>query len=196
MKMRVLLLASLTFQQLMAAPPDLPAFVADYFERAGLDYDIPQGRFEDYLLTVIEEENQPEPWAIVADFNGDKISDWSGLVRDREGHLALIVVYSDRRDFSHQLLTPLGSDGNSLATAVVLEPAGQIIGFPFGDNNERPTIKITNPAVHLLYFEKASVLYYWEDAQPDWILFCVGVHFGISGCVRVSKLVCALCGPY
>ena len=163
MNFRVLLLAFLIIQPSMAAPPDMPAFVADYLERAGLDYEVPHGQFDEYLLVVFGEQNDPEPWAIVADFNGDNILDWSGLMRDREGRLVLMVVYSDRRYFSHQILTYLGSDGDNLDTAVVLEPAGQIIGFPLDDEEESPTITTTNPAVHLLYFEKASVLYYWED---------------------------------
>ncbi len=76
-------LAYLTSPTLIAAPPDLPIFVANYLKRAGLEYEIPQGRFDDNLLSFFERQNDPEPWAIVADLNGDGISDWSGLLRDR-----------------------------------------------------------------------------------------------------------------
>ena len=163
MTLCALILAYLASPTLIAAPPDLPIFVANYLKRAGLEYEIPQGRYDDDLLSYFEEQNDPEPWAIVADFNGDGISDWSGFLRDREGGLVLMVVYSEGRGFSRQILTPLGLDGDDLYSGVVLKPPGQITGFPLDDSGEIPEITIANPAVHLFYFEKASVLYYWDE---------------------------------
>ena len=163
MTLCALILAYLTSPTLIAAAPDLPIFVANYLERTALEYETPQGLFDDNLLSFFEEQNGPEPWAVVADFNGDEISDWSGLLRDRAGGLVLMIVYSERRGFSHQVLTPLGFDGDDLYSGVVLEPPGQITGFPLDDNGEIPEIIIANPAVHLFYFEKASVLYYWDE---------------------------------
>ncbi len=163
MTLCALILAYLTSPTLIAAPADLPIFVANYLERTALEYETPRGRFDDNLLSFFEEQNDPEPWAIVADLNGDGISDWSGLLRDRAGSLVLMVVYSERRGFSHQLLTPLGLDGDDLYSGVVLERPGQITGFPLDNSGEIPEITIANPAVHLFYFEKASVLYYWNE---------------------------------
>lgn len=147
-----------------AAAPALAGFVVAYLDDARLDYEIPQGRFEGYCLMLLSAANEPEPWAVTADFNGDGVEDWSGLLRDPTGRLDLLVVYSTNGGMSHKVLTPLGPDGDNLDAGVVLEPAGRIHGFPV-DGDEIPQITTTNPAVHLLYFGKASVLYYWEQGS-------------------------------
>ena len=164
MNVRALAMIFLVSQPLLAAAPALPDFIVEYLHQAGLKYEIPIGRFEDYWLTLLNEDNKPEPWAVSADFNGDGIEDWSGLLRDQAGKLDLVVVYSARAGFTHDVLTPLGPDGDNLDAGVVIEPAGRIDGFPV-NGDDTPKITTTHPAVHLFYFEKASVLYYWGQGS-------------------------------
>jgi len=162
---RALLLILLIPQPLIAGPPALPDFVVDYLNSKQLGFELPRGQFERYLLEILECQNDPEPWAMSGDFNGDDLSDWAGLLRDREGQLSLVVVYSLHHGYSHKILASLGSDGDSLDSYVVLEPPGRLFGFPLRGEHERPELDLANSAVHLFYFEKASVLYYWADGS-------------------------------
>ena len=150
---------------LVADAPALPDFVTEYLNDSQLEYELPEGQFDSYLLEILEEEDKPEPWAVGADFNGDSISDWAGLLRDRYGQLELLVVSSVGKNYSHQVLTPLGSDSDNLNSYVVLQPPGRLFGFPLGGDDERPVLDLANPGVHLFYFEAASVLYYRSDAS-------------------------------
>lgn len=100
--------------------------------------------------------------AITGDFNGDGTRDWSGLLRNSRGDVDLLVVYSAAGEYAHDLLTPLGKDAEVLNVDVILEPPGELVGFPVDGSNCPPRLTIENPGVHLFYFEKASVLYYWS----------------------------------
>lgn len=148
---------------LSAAPPCLPDHVQAYFDSAGLDYGLPQGQLEPYLASFFDEDKQPEPWAIVGDFNGDGVEDWAGLVRPDSGRLELVAVVSKDRGYSHFVLASTGPDNDNIYFGVTLEPPGVIEGFPFDDEDPNPSVTIDNPSVHLFYFEKSSVLYYFRD---------------------------------
>ncbi len=47
---------------------------------------------------------------------------------------------------------------------IQLKPPGVTDGIPIDASNRRPQLQLKHPGIHLIYFEKASVLYYWE---PD-----------------------------
>lgn len=145
-----------------AAPPTPPAFVLNYLDVAGLEYDLPRGRFDEYLLALFLDQNKRAPWSITADFTGDGTPDWAGLLRNRSGHLELLAVYSAAGTYAHKILTPLGRDDDMLNVGVVVEPPGELVGFPVDDGDRAPRIKIRNSGAHLFYFEKSSVLYYWN----------------------------------
>ncbi|MDH3614532.1 MAG: hypothetical protein OES10_14790 [Gammaproteobacteria bacterium] len=151
--------------KLNAAPPAVPAYVQAYLDSAGLDYVLPKGRFEPYLSSYFEQQNEAEPWAVADDFNGDEVIDWAGFLRNTQGRIDLVVVYSVDTEYSHQLLTPMGVDEDGVYFGVVLEPLGKVIGFPIEDDDPVPTLSLSNPGVHLIYYEKASVLYYWHDGE-------------------------------
>ena len=122
LKNPVLLIVVLLAHPLMAAPPGLPEYVQSYFDAAALDYELPLGKFETYLKSYFDQQNQVEPWAIAGDFNGDKITDWAGLLRDNSGQLDLVVVYSMNGEYSHEVLSSVGADEDGIYIGVVLEP--------------------------------------------------------------------------
>lgn len=147
---------------LLAAPPALPDHIRCYLDAATTGYELPHGQFEPYLQSHFEEEGQAEPWAIDGDINGDSIADWAGLLRNGDGLLDLVVVYSVEDEFSHEILANLGADEDGNYVGVVLEPVGTIHGFPFDDSDPDPTVTLQYPGIHLFYYEKSSVLYYWD----------------------------------
>lgn len=164
-RLSLFFLITLHAQPLLAAPPPLPKFVLTYVEAANLDYELPRAQFEPYMREYFVSQNQPEPWAINEDFNGDDVADWAGLLRNSNGRLDLVVVYSNECDYLHQILTSAAVDQEIISTGVVLEPPGQVSGFPFEDGGPVPTISMNNHGIHLLFFEKASVLYYWHEGS-------------------------------
>jgi hypothetical protein len=163
LKNPALLIAVLFAHPLMAAPPALPEYVQSCFDAATLDYELPLGKFETYLKSYFDQENQVEPWAIVGDFNGDKITDWAGLLRDNTGRIDLVVVYSMNGEYSHEVLSSVGADEDGIYFGVVLEPPGEIHGFPIDEKEPDPVVSLSDPGIHLFYYEKSSVLYYWQD---------------------------------
>lgn len=147
----------------MAAPPTLPEHVQNYLDAAALDYKLPCGQFESYLKSYFEEQNQAEPWAAVGDFNGDNVVDWAGLLRNEDDRIDLVAVYSVKDHYAHHILSSLGTDDDGIYFGVVTEPPGTVHGFPLDDGEPDPVITLRNPGVHLFYYEKSSVLYYWDE---------------------------------
>lgn len=152
----------LSIRAVVAAPPALPEYVQSYLDAAALKYELPHGQFESYLKSYFDQQNQAEPWAIVGDFNGDIIVDWAGLLRNKKGRLDLVVVYSVNDEYLHQILSSMGADEDGIYFGVVLEPPGEIHGFPIGDEPD-PIVFLSKPGIHLFYYEKSSVLYYWDE---------------------------------
>ena len=163
MKFIVFLLVALTSQPLMAAPAPIPGFVLAYLDRSDLNYELPRGQLEPYMRSYFRRHDKAEPWSVSGDFNGDGIVDWAGFLRTPAGRIDLVAVNSIETAFSHTALASLGLDGDKLDFGVVLQPPGEISGFPLSDEDRRPTVTIDLPGIHLLYFEKASVLYYWWE---------------------------------
>ena len=146
-----------------AAPPALPDFVETWLYQSNLDYELPHGQFESSLRTYLEREGQAEPWAITGDFNGDGSVDWAGILRNRNERIDLVAIISTGSTYTNWVLTPLGLDGDDLITGVVVKSPGAVTGFPIEDDEPAPVVTLTNPGIHLFYFEKASVLYYWRE---------------------------------
>ena len=157
------------FLSLFAAPvfadaPALPDFVEDYIDLANSSYELPQGSFEEGTAAWLRDSGQPEPWAVSADFNGDGVVDWAGLLRNEQKQLDLVVVYSYRKYYLHEVLSAAGTDTDQIISGVFLEPPGLVEGFSFDDNSRRPERDLEHPGIHLVWFEKASVLFYWTDS--------------------------------
>jgi hypothetical protein len=162
-KTAALIAALLAAPLSLAAAPPMPAFVADCLEAAGQDYEPPHGQFEAYMLQYFDTHDESVPWAIADDINGDGIEDWAGMLRHRDGRLDLIVVYSYDGDYRHKRLARIEMDSDSIGSGVVVEPPGPISGFPHEDGGPVPTVTLDYPGIHLLFFEKASILYYWHE---------------------------------
>ena len=161
----VLVIATVATPVVEAGPSPLPEFVRDYIRLGGLDYTLPQGQLEPYTRSYLKEKGEPEPWAANEDFNGDGVLDWAGLLRDTEGRLDLVVVFSFGKLYSHEVLTSAGLDSDEIIAGVYGVPPGQISGFPIDDKFPRPQIAIHHPGIHLVWFEKASVLFYWDGSS-------------------------------
>ena len=149
----------------VAAPPPLPEFVQSYIEHNELQYELPRGQIEPYTRSWLQEHGTPEPWAIDADFNGDDVIDWAGLLRRPDGRLDMLVVLSADDSYSHTVLTSPGTDTDEIDTGVFVEPPGEISGFPIHDEEPDPVVVSKFAGIHLVWFEKASVLYYWNDGS-------------------------------
>jgi hypothetical protein len=165
LRFSILLSAVVAARIVDAAPPPLPEFVQDYVRLSGLNYTLPHGQLEPYTLAYLKKKGEPEPWAANADFNGDGVIDWAGLLRNTEGRLDLVVVYSFRKYYSHEVLTSPDLDSDKISAGVYTVPPGQFSGFPFDDRSPRPQITTQHPGIHLVWFEKASVLFYWNGSS-------------------------------
>ncbi len=164
-KFSVLVIAILATPVVVAGPPPLPEFVRDYLRLSGLEYTLPRGRIEPYTLSYLKDNGEPEPWAATDDFNGDGVLDWAGSLRNTEGELDLVVVFSLGESYSHERLASAGPDSDEVFAGVYGVPPGQYSGFPFDDESPRPQITIRHPGIHLVWFEKASVLFYWGGSS-------------------------------
>lgn len=104
------LLLFLVSGTVLADAPALPDFVADYIDFANSSYELPQGSFEESTAAWLRDSGQPEPWAVSADFNGDGVLDWAGLLRNEQKQLDLVVVYSYRKYYLHEVLGAASAD--------------------------------------------------------------------------------------
>lgn len=139
--------------------PALPDFVEDYIDFANSSYELPQGSFEEGTAAWLRENGQPEPRAVGADFNGDGVVDWAGLLRNEQKQLDLVVVYSYRKHYLHEVLSAAGADTDQIISGVFLEPPGLVEGFPLDESSRRPVLDLKHPGIYLVSFEKASVLF-------------------------------------
>jgi len=158
------LFLSLVSAPALADAPALPDFVEDYIGLVDASYELPQGSFEESTAVWLRDSGQPEPWAVSADFNGDGVVDWAGLLRNEQKQLDLVVVYSYRKYYLHEVLGAAGADTDQIISGVFLEPPGLVKGFPLDDSFRRPERDLKNPGIHLVLFEKASVLFYWTGS--------------------------------
>ena len=158
-------LLSLVAASALADAPALPDFVEDYIGLVDASYELPQGSFEESTAAWLRDSGQPEPWAVSADFNGDGVLDWAGLLRNEQKHLDLVVVYSYRKYYLHEVLSAAGIDTDQIISGVFLEPPGLVEGFLFNDKFRRSERDLQHPGIHLVWFEKASVLFYWTGSR-------------------------------
>ena len=91
-----------------------------------------------------------------------RTSDRAGLLRNRNGQIDLVVVYSVEDRYVHTVLTPLGADEDGIYFGVVPQPVGEVHGFPLDDDGPDPVVTLRSPGIHLIYYEKSCVLYYWD----------------------------------
>ena len=159
------LLLFLVSGTVLADAPALPDFVADYIDFANSSYELPQGSFDAGTAAWLQDNGQPEPWAVSADFNGDGVVDWAGLLRNEQKQLDLVVVYSYRKYYLHEVLSAAGIDTDQIISGVFLEPPGLVEGFLFNDKFRRSERDLQHPGIHLVWFEKASVLFYWTGSR-------------------------------
>jgi len=159
------LIVAAVFQIAGVELAQLPDFVQDYLEQADLAYEIPSGNFSSEALENIRLGNLSNPWWVLADFNGDGRDDWAGFLRNDKERLDLIAVYSFRKFYAHQVLISPGRDSDEIGFGVILEAPGQIKGFPINEDFPAPEILLEYPGIHLIWFEKASALFYWKGSS-------------------------------
>ena len=158
----LLLLFAVSFKVWAESPP-LPSFVSEYLIENDAELAPPRGIFDESSLTTYGRKGTTEPWSVTADFDGDGKLDWAGLLRDSNGKLLLIAVYSQDRTYFRVTLAKLGEDEGYLNTGVQLREPGIVHGIPISSSEGLPELRLERPGIHLIYFEKASVLYYWES---------------------------------
>ncbi len=154
-----------TFQIANVELVQFPDFVQDYLAQSDLAYEIPRGNFSSEALENIRLGNLSNPWWILADLNGDGRDDWAGFLRSENGRLDLVAVYSLRKFYRHQVLTSPGTDSDEIGFGVILEAPGKIEGFPINEELPAPEILLEYPGIHLIWFEKASSLFYWKGGS-------------------------------
>ena len=114
------------------------------------------------MQSYFDEEGLAEPWSISGDFNGDNTVDWAGLLRNEMGQLEVVVIYSVCDEYSHQILSSFGLDDDRIYFGVELKSPGKIYGFPTDDNRD-PVVNLRILGIHIVYYEKSSVLHYWDN---------------------------------
>jgi hypothetical protein len=147
---------------------DFPQEISDYIKKKGLNYSSPIGSFDKYLIDFYKNKGVAhEPWSVVADFNGDNIADFSGLMRSPTGKIDLVVFYSFKGGLIHKvLLKDASEDNDSIYIAVFIEPPGKVHGFPFDNLEPKDLVAdLKHPGIHLIFFEKSAVLFYWKDSD-------------------------------
>lgn len=164
MKSLLMILTLLAASTVVAGPSALPEYVQSFLNAEDLDYELPRGQFEPYLQSYLDERREAELWSIVGDFNGDNVVDWAGLLRNDRGRLELVVIYSDCDELSYQVLASVGADDDRIVFGVELKTPGEVVGFPTDDNPDL-VVSLISPGIHLYYYEKSSVLYYWDCGQ-------------------------------
>ena len=143
----------------------IPASVVRYIRDNGLEYEAPRGSVERFWVESYASEGFPGLWSVIADFNGDKKRDFAGLLRKASGPLDLVVVYSTSSGLVHKVLRQDASmDIDSRLPGVILEPPGRVEGHP-SDDVPNGVANLKYQGIHLIYFEKSSVLFYWENDQ-------------------------------
>ena len=141
----------------------LPSFVHTYIEQAGLSYEPLRAQYSSEAEENIAYLGLTNPRWVAADFNGDGREDWAGFLQTADGQAELVAVYSFRSAYSHETLAPLGSVTENIGYGLILESPGSAVGFPIDEKLPTPTATFAYPAIHLVYFEKVSVLFYWQD---------------------------------
>ena len=145
-----------------ASAPGVPDDILEYLARELPHHSLPKGAYAAVLKKWFADSGRPEPWSIQGDFDGDSVVDWAGLLADAEGRLDLVVVRSSAGTRTHAILASPGLDTDGIYVGVELEPPGEVHGFPFENGPPDPVVITSNPSIHLYYYEKSSVLYYWN----------------------------------
>jgi len=106
-----------------------------------------------------------DPWSISADFNGDGVTDFAGLLKNSSGKIELVVFYSELNEIRHKILMKgIKTKTNSISIAVIMKPPGKVEGFPFvGIDPKDLVVELKYPGIHQIFFESSAVLFYWEQ---------------------------------
>lgn len=165
------------------APPDEAPPVQDTLVQAG-------GNAQDALLpahlAAVWEMPSPQRWDEYwekqygdstgtlghrhADLDGDGIMDHAFLLSrkdtaNRDSTYALVVRFGNDRDTLLSVEPWAEADGH-IGMGLDLEPPGKL-GHLGGEEGGEPegSVELKQPAVTLVYFEKASITWYWKDGS-------------------------------
>ena len=172
MRNLLLIIAFLIFPILLpvnvCAGYEFPKGISEYIKKKNLSYKPPTGSFDKNMIAFFKGKKfNNEPWSVQADLNGNRKTDFAGLMRAPTGNLDLVAVYSTDMGLAHKVLyANVSADNNDINVAIFLEPPGRVQGFPFEDAAEKDTFAyLKYPGVHLIFFEQSAILFYWKGAE-------------------------------
>ena len=139
--------------------------------------DLIQKYFPDYVLMNIEElENYARMWfsrhyqnlnpfLVKRDFDGNNFTDIALIMRNSKSQkgntIFAIFLQSDKGQY--ELEFRLNMDIYRDDVFIIPIEAGEIVKQTLALDTPYKEVELKNPAVELYYFEKSSVVYYWDD---------------------------------
>ncbi len=97
---------------------------------------------------------------VSGDFNCDKQTDYALILADKQENLSIWVFFSKKNSFEKIKLDDFGDISEEIGFGLsVLEP-----GTIKNDWTPKP-VKINCQAIEEIYFEKASIAYYWDKGK-------------------------------
>lgn len=97
---------------------------------------------------------------VSGDFNCDKQTDYALILADEQEQLSIWVFFSKKNSFEKIKLDDFGGSSEQIYFGLsILEP-----GTYKNDWTPKP-VKINCQAIEEIYFEKASVAYYWDKGK-------------------------------
>jgi hypothetical protein len=133
--------------------------------------------FPDYVLMEIGEltplarkyfkRHYPNltPSFVRADFDGDGFLDLALLLRKARGKdrktILTIFLHSNRNRFELAYYLSFGVYGGDVY--IIPVESGKVVSQTESIDVPREKVELRNTAIELVYFEKSSVVYYWDD---------------------------------
>lgn len=105
------------------------------------------------------------PSLVNADFDGNDFLDFAVLLRKGKGkdRITILAIFlrANQQRFELAYYLSLGVYGGDVYITPV--ESGKIVRQTESANVPREKVKLKNTAIQLVYFEKSSVVYYWDD---------------------------------
>ncbi len=136
-------------------PQKLAAFLAEEMP----DWKIPAPDKWGYWFNEFKTSNNLVNF-VSGDFNCDKRADYALILADKQENLSIWVFFSKKNNFEKIKLDDFGDISEEINFGLsVLEP-----GTIKNDWTPKP-VKINCQAIEEIYFEKASIAYYWDKGK-------------------------------
>ena len=144
-------------------PPYLPAFVKTYFHKNKISFSEPAGKLDPETITAYRLDTLANPGTLTADFNGDRILDFAGILKNPNGNLDIIVVFSSGKKYRHFKLKGIGKDAARINVVLNLQKPDTVFSFPYdGLKKNEEKILLKNPAIEIVFPEVSESVFYWD----------------------------------